>query len=107
MDTEFLILNALIGGSVGVILNQRDDWTPLVDKSITTKQESPEFSVIVKKQWDDDTLDSRQSSQADWIRQYVEQQEEVSANNGTKYVFTRGLKALKLLVKLQIGLTMR
>ncbi|KAI9107308.1 hypothetical protein K1719_021696 [Acacia pycnantha] len=68
------------GGSVGVILNQRDDFTPLVDKSITTKQESPEFSVIVKKQWNDDTLDSRQPSQADWIRQYVEQQEEDEHN---------------------------
>ncbi|XP_028762862.1 DExH-box ATP-dependent RNA helicase DExH7, chloroplastic isoform X3 [Neltuma alba] len=68
------------GGSVGVILNQRDDGIPSVDESITTKEESPEFSVIVKKQWDDDTLDSRQPSQADWIRQYVEQQEEDEHN---------------------------
>lgn len=87
----------MLGGSVGVILNQRDDWTPLVEPSITTKQETPEFSVKIKRQWDDDTLDYWQPSQADWIRQYVEQQEEVSANNDIKYASTSGLKALSCL----------
>lgn len=87
----------LIGGSVGVILNQRDDWAPSLERSITTKQESSEFSVIVKKQLDDDTLDSHQPSQAYWIRQYVEQQEEVSANNGAKYALHGGLKAFSFL----------
>ncbi|KAI4298953.1 hypothetical protein L6164_032458 [Bauhinia variegata] len=68
-------LHSSEGGSVGVILNQRDDWTPLEDRSVTTEEGAPEFSVKIKKQWDDDTLDSRQPSQADWIRKYVEQQE--------------------------------
>ncbi|XP_054795104.1 DExH-box ATP-dependent RNA helicase DExH7, chloroplastic-like, partial [Prosopis cineraria] len=45
--------------------------------SLLMKQEVENFSVIVKRQWDDDTLDSRQPSQADWIRQYVEQEESV------------------------------
>ncbi|KAF7842782.1 DExH-box ATP-dependent RNA helicase DExH7, chloroplastic isoform X1 [Senna tora] len=69
-------LHSSEGGSVGVILNERDDWTPSGDSSTTTKQETPEFAVKIKRQWDDDTLDSRQPSQADWIRQYMEQQEE-------------------------------
>ncbi|WJX97043.1 RNA helicase [Trifolium repens] len=64
------------GGSVGVILNQQDNSTPSVDPSITTKDQALESPVLIKRQLNDDTLDSCQSSQADWIRQYVEQQEE-------------------------------
>lgn len=71
------VYNALIGGSVSVILNQQDSSTPLVDPSITTKDEALESPVLIKRQLDDDTLDSCQPSQADWIRQYVEQQDEV------------------------------
>ncbi|KAB1225897.1 ATP-dependent RNA helicase DHX36 [Morella rubra] len=63
-------------GSVGVIFNSREDWTPSVDTSTEIKEEAPELSVKIKSRWDDDTLDSRQPSQADWIRQYVEQQQE-------------------------------
>ncbi|XP_027329494.1 DExH-box ATP-dependent RNA helicase DExH7, chloroplastic isoform X2 [Abrus precatorius] len=64
------------GGSIGVILNRRDNSTPSVDPSITTKEEALEPAVLIKKKWCDDSLDSCQLSQADWIRQYVEQQEE-------------------------------
>ena len=39
-------------------------------------QIKPELSVKIKRQWDDETLDSRQPSQANWIRQYMEQEEE-------------------------------
>ncbi|GAU44651.1 hypothetical protein TSUD_204320 [Trifolium subterraneum] len=63
-------------GSVGVILNHQDSSTPSVDPSITTKDQALESPVLIKRQLNDDTLDSCQSSQADWIRQYVEQQEE-------------------------------
>lgn len=83
------------GGSVGVILNERDDRSPSVEPSITTEEETPDFSVRIKRQWDDDTLDSCQPSQADWIRQYMEQQEEViSPNSGAKYDSISRLKAL-------------
>lgn len=71
------VYNALVGGSVGVILNQQDNSTPSVDPPITTKDEALESQVLIKRQLNDDTLDSCQPSQADWIRQYVEQQEEV------------------------------
>jgi ATP-dependent RNA helicase DHX29 len=64
-------------GSVGVILNSREDWTPSVDLSTQIKEEAPQFSVKIKGRWDDDTLDLHQPSQADWIRQYMEQQAEV------------------------------
>ena len=67
----------MLGGSVGVILNKRDDSTSSVSPSTTTKEEAPEFPVLIERHWNDDTLDSRQPSQADWIRKYVEQQEEV------------------------------
>ena len=35
------------------------------------------ISIRIKGRRDDDSVDSRQQSQADWIRQYVAQQEEV------------------------------
>ncbi|XP_058752739.1 DExH-box ATP-dependent RNA helicase DExH7, chloroplastic isoform X2 [Vicia villosa] len=65
------------GGSVGVIINQHDTSTSVVNPSITTtKDQVLESPVLIKRQLNNDTLDSCQSSQADWIRQYVEQQEE-------------------------------
>ncbi|KAL2339337.1 hypothetical protein Fmac_013783 [Flemingia macrophylla] len=64
------------GGFVGVISHQPDNSTPSVDPYVTTKEETLESSVLIKRQLSDDTLDSCLPSQADWIRQYVEQQEE-------------------------------
>ncbi|KAJ7968010.1 ATP-dependent RNA helicase [Quillaja saponaria] len=64
------------GGSVGVILNEREDWIPSADPSSKAEGEAPEFSVRIKGQRYDNTLYSCQPSQADWIRQYMEQQEE-------------------------------
>lgn len=54
-------------------------------------------SVRIKGRWDDDdTLDSRQPSQADWIRQYMEQQEEVGRMNAfTCYEFHASLFIFK------------
>lgn len=71
------VYNSFVEGSVGVILNQQDNSIPLVDPSSTTKENALESPVLIKRQLNDDTLDSCHSSQADWIRQYVEQQEEV------------------------------
>lgn len=40
------------------------------------------ISIRIKGQRDDDSLDLHQQSQADWIRQYVAQQEEVLVHFG-------------------------
>ncbi|GKC17322.1 hypothetical protein Tco_1014104 [Tanacetum coccineum] len=64
------------GGSVGIISTARDDWAPLPDSPVATENEMPEVSVKSKDQRKVDTLDTFQKSQADWIRQYMEQQEE-------------------------------
>ncbi|XP_004300262.1 PREDICTED: ATP-dependent RNA helicase DHX36 [Fragaria vesca subsp. vesca] len=64
------------GGSVGVVLTSRDDWTPSVDTSAKIDEDTPGIAIRTKGQWDDKTLDSCQPSQADWIKRYVEQQEE-------------------------------
>ncbi|KAJ1400427.1 P-loop containing nucleoside triphosphate hydrolase [Sesbania bispinosa] len=64
------------GGSVCVISNQQENSAPSLDPSITTKDEAVESPVLIKRHLNDDTLNSFQPSQADWIRQYVEQQEE-------------------------------
>ncbi|MFS7919697.1 putative RNA helicase [Helianthus anomalus] len=65
------------GGSVGIISTARDDWAPLPDSPVVTEREIEEISIKSKVQRKVDTLDSFQQSQADWIRQYMEQQEEV------------------------------
>ncbi|CAL5379859.1 unnamed protein product [Camellia sinensis] len=64
------------GGAVSIISTARDDWSPVVDSSDKNEEETPKISVRIKGRSDDDTLNSFQRSQADWIRQYVEQQEE-------------------------------
>ncbi|XP_050211111.1 DExH-box ATP-dependent RNA helicase DExH7, chloroplastic isoform X2 [Mercurialis annua] len=62
-------------GSVSVISTAREDWTAS-DNATRTEDVEP-VSVRIKGRWDDeDTLNSRQPSQADWIRQYMEQQDE-------------------------------
>ncbi|KAG4378233.1 hypothetical protein AAZX31_17G001000 [Glycine max] len=78
------------GGSVGVISNQ-----PAVDAaSITIEEEAPESPVLIRRQWkNDDTLDSRLTSQADWIRQYVEQQEEDESESWEDDIFFDGRSA--------------
>ncbi|CAL5363065.1 unnamed protein product [Camellia sinensis] len=64
------------GGAVSIISTAREDWSPVVDSSDKNEEETPKISVRIKGRSDDDTLNSFQRSQADWIRQYVEQQEE-------------------------------
>lgn len=63
----------------------RENWVPFVDSSRRIEdEEEQQQRVLVKTKvrWDaedgdSNVLDFRQPSQADWIRQYVEQQEEV------------------------------
>ncbi|PNT42604.1 hypothetical protein POPTR_004G222900v4 [Populus trichocarpa] len=70
-------------GAVSVVSTAREDWVPYVDSSRRVEGEEEEQRVLVrtKARWDEEdgdgnVLDFRQPSQADWIRQYVEQQEE-------------------------------
>ena len=48
-----------------------------MESSLVTEDEMSKVSIQVKARQETDTLDSLQPSQADWIRQYVQQQEEV------------------------------
>ncbi|PIN25354.1 DEAH-box RNA helicase [Handroanthus impetiginosus] len=64
------------GGSVGVISTAREDWISSWDSPARIVEEKQEVSFQIKERKDDETLDSVQRSQADWIRQYMEQQEE-------------------------------
>ncbi|KAJ4717401.1 putative ATP-dependent RNA helicase [Melia azedarach] len=66
------------GASVAVLSVAREDWTPsaVSSTSTNTNEETQKMSVWVKGAQKDDGLGSFQQSQADWIRQYMEQQEE-------------------------------
>ncbi|XP_017226495.1 DExH-box ATP-dependent RNA helicase DExH7, chloroplastic isoform X2 [Daucus carota subsp. sativus] len=63
-------------GSVGILSIAQEDWKPSVESSLVTEDEMSKVSIQVKARQETDTLDSLQPSQADWIRQYVQQQEE-------------------------------
>ena len=67
----------MIGGSVRVVLTSREDWTPSVDTSSKIDEAEAGVSIKTKGRGSDESLDSHQPSQADWIKRYVEQQEEV------------------------------
>lgn len=65
------------GGSIRVISTAREDWVPSAnDSEAESRERIPEISVRVKGWRDDESLDSLHHSQANWIRQYMEQQEE-------------------------------
>ncbi|KAK9095923.1 hypothetical protein Sjap_021420 [Stephania japonica] len=71
---DWLCLN-LQAGVVGVISTAREDWVPSAHQSKQDTQ-APMTSIAVRKHEDGDTLELQERAQADWIRQYVEQQEE-------------------------------
>ncbi|GFY88556.1 RNA helicase family protein [Actinidia rufa] len=64
------------GGAVGIVSTAREDWSPSVDSSAKIQEETPEITFRIKGHSEDDTLDPCQPSQADWIRKYMEEQEE-------------------------------
>lgn len=67
-----------MAGSVGVISTAREDWVSSKDSLPGPVEVKEQGALKIKERRDDDaTLDSIQHSQADWIRQYMEQQEEV------------------------------
>ncbi|KAJ8421848.1 hypothetical protein Cgig2_014898 [Carnegiea gigantea] len=53
-----------------------ENWTPQVDKSARLEEEAHNFSVITRGGHDDDSVVLGEPSQADWIRQYMEKEEE-------------------------------
>ncbi|XP_051147051.1 DExH-box ATP-dependent RNA helicase DExH7, chloroplastic isoform X2 [Andrographis paniculata] len=65
-------------GSVGVISTAREDWVFSGDSSEgAVMQMDDKVPLIIKKERkDNETLESVQHSQADWIRQYMERQDE-------------------------------
>ncbi|XP_031390935.1 DExH-box ATP-dependent RNA helicase DExH7, chloroplastic [Punica granatum] len=73
------------GGSINVLVSAREDWTPSEDSSSKVDEEPHEFSVRVKGQGRDDALSSDKQSQADWIRRYMEQQEEDESETWEDY----------------------
>lgn len=84
-----LFLWYALGASVAVLSVAREDWTPsaVSSTSTNTNEETQKMSVWVKGAQKDDGLGSFQQSQADWIRQYMEQQEEVCWQNGLAICF--------------------
>lgn len=65
-------------------MTARDDWTPSEDSSSNIFEDEPRISIKTKAKENDESLDSCQQSQADWIKRYVEQQEEVLTESISK-----------------------
>lgn len=84
-------------GSVGILSIAQEDWKPSEDSSLDTKDEMSKVSIQVKARREADALDTLQPSQADWIRQYVQQQEEVLYKN-LKYLISKIIKLTFLVV---------
>ncbi|KAL0357191.1 UNVERIFIED_CONTAM: DExH-box ATP-dependent RNA helicase DExH7, chloroplastic [Sesamum calycinum] len=78
------------GGSVAVISTAREDWVSSRDISASVVDEKAEVALKIKERKDDQTLDSVQRSQADWIRQYMEQQEEDESDSWETYSMEDG-----------------
>ncbi|XP_058091132.1 DExH-box ATP-dependent RNA helicase DExH7, chloroplastic isoform X2 [Magnolia sinica] len=62
--------------SINIISAAREDWVPSRIPSAEVEDQMPGVSVRIKGHQDDESLDFGKPSQADWIRQYVQQQEE-------------------------------
>ncbi|OVA04114.1 hypothetical protein BVC80_8677g12 [Macleaya cordata] len=75
-STGTSISNEGLGGSVSIISTAREDWVPSSNPSREINEQKHAVSIRIKGHSDDNTFDLRQPSQADWIRQYMEQQEE-------------------------------
>ncbi|XP_056162727.1 DExH-box ATP-dependent RNA helicase DExH7, chloroplastic-like isoform X3 [Syzygium oleosum] len=78
------------GGSVNVLVSAREDWAPSVGPSSKVDEDAAKYSVKLKGSWDNESLDSHKSSQADWIKRYVEQQEEDSSDTWEDHVADGG-----------------
>ncbi|KAL6515211.1 hypothetical protein OROHE_018843 [Orobanche hederae] len=79
------------GGSVGVISTAREDWVSSRESQAHIVEGKEKFRLKIKERKDDEKLDSIQSSQADWIRQYMEQQEEDESESWETYSMDNGV----------------
>ncbi|KAL8528983.1 hypothetical protein ACS0TY_006448 [Phlomoides rotata] len=79
------------GGSVSVISTARGDWVSSKDSLAHIVEEKEQIVLKIKEQRDDETLDSNQASQAQWIRQYMEQQEEDESDSWETYSMDTGV----------------
>ncbi|XP_059313551.1 DExH-box ATP-dependent RNA helicase DExH7, chloroplastic isoform X2 [Lycium ferocissimum] len=79
-------------GSVGIISTAREDWVPSADSSVAEVKDEriPKVSVVPKGRSDSESLRTVERSQADWIRQYMEQQEEDEAESWESGYFDDG-----------------
>ncbi|CAL1385571.1 unnamed protein product [Linum trigynum] len=77
LPLKFSSVNSLHeGGSVTVISTAREGYIHSEDPPRKSQEDLQKVAFRIKERKNEETLDSRQPSQADWIRQYMEQQEE-------------------------------
>ncbi|KAE8650533.1 DExH-box ATP-dependent RNA helicase DExH7, chloroplastic isoform X2 [Cucumis sativus] len=69
-------LHTHVGGSVRILQTAQKDCPSMVVQSSKDEDGNKDVPIILSRGKDDDKLDRFQSSQAEWIKQYVEQQEE-------------------------------
>ncbi|XP_057542821.1 DExH-box ATP-dependent RNA helicase DExH7, chloroplastic [Amaranthus tricolor] len=67
------------GGSISVLSTAQENWTHPADTSLRSEDEVCRFSVITKGHHDDDSFVLHEPSQADWIRQYMEREDEMES----------------------------
>lgn len=92
----------ILAGSVGIISTAREDWVPSADSSVAEVKDErkPEVSVVPKGRSDSESLRTVERAQADWIRQYMEQQEEVfllETSSSTKRYVGYAVKLLQFI----------
>lgn len=72
-------------GSVAVISTAREGWVSSKESLPAVVEEQEQGAFVIQERRDNETLDSIQHSQADWIRQYMERQEEVESDSWETY----------------------
>lgn len=60
-----------------MVSTAQENWISSIDTTARSQDEVLEYSIITRSRHDDDSLDLHEPSQADWIRQYMEKEEEV------------------------------
>lgn len=60
-----------------MVSTAQENWISSIDTTARSQDEVLEYSIITRSRNDDDSLDLNEPSQADWIRQYMEKEEEV------------------------------
>ncbi|XP_057251460.1 DExH-box ATP-dependent RNA helicase DExH7, chloroplastic isoform X4 [Beta vulgaris subsp. vulgaris] len=69
------------GGSISVVSTAQENWISSIDTTARSQDEVLEYSIITRSRHDDDSLDLHEPSQADWIRQYMEKEEEMESES--------------------------